>query len=338
MPAQASTKGGTMAGARQRTSGGGKRTLQRADQWQRRHPALAVPVAVLRKYSDDRSSNLATMIAFTAIFSVFPLLLVFVTLLGYLVPASVKANAMARVASMFPLLNTGTVHSLSGQWWPLVLGLVTALWSGLAVVRVTQFAFNSVWEIPYSHRPKLFSQVRRSLWILATIGLGLVLSMIITGYVSGTATGIGLGPAGRAAGYVIAIALDVGLFVAAFRILTQRDVTVRDVLPGALLSGVAFWILQSVSSLIISRYLQNSQSTYGHFATVITILWWFYLQSLITLAGAQLNVVLRERLHPRSLTGEPETEADRRALTAYAQERTYHPGERVRADFPRAHG
>lgn len=318
--------------SRQRS--GAKRALRWADGVQKRHRPLAIPVAVLRKYSEDKSGNLATMIAFTAFFSAFPLLLVFVTLLGYFVPASVKNSVMAKVASMFPLLSAGTVHGLSGQWWPLVLGLITSLWSGLAVVRVTQFAFDSVWEIPYTHRPKMFKQVRRSLGILATIGLGLVLSMIITGYVSGTATGIGLGVAGRVAGYVIAIVLDIGLFVAAFRMLTERDVTTRDVLPGALLSGVAFWILQSISSLIISRYLQKSQATYGHFATVITILWWFYLQSLITLVGAQLNVVLRERLYPRSLTGEPETEADRRALAAYAQERTYHPREQVQAEFP----
>ena len=314
--------------------GGAKRALRHADRLQKRSPVLAVPVAVLRKYSEDSTGNLATMIAFTAFFSVFPLLLVFVTLLGYLVPASVKGSVMTKVASMFPLLGAGTVHSLAGQWWPLVLGLVTALWSGLAVVRVTQFAFDTVWEVPRTRRPKIFRQVLRSLGVLATIGLGLVLSMIITGYVSGTATGIGLGAAGRAAGYAIAIVLDVGLFVAAFRILTTRNVTTREVLPGAMLSGVAFWVLQSVSSLIISHYLQKSQATYGHFATVITILWWFYLQSLITLAGAQLNVVLRERLHPRTLTGEPETEADRRALTAYAQERTYHPQERVQADLP----
>lgn len=323
-----------MADSKHQQSGAAKRTLRHADHLQRRHSVLAVPVAVLRKYSEDSSGNLATMIAFTAFFSLFPLLLVFVTLLGYVVPASMKRAVMSSLASMLPLVNTGTVHSLSGQWWPLVLGLVTALWSGMAVVRVTQYAFNTIWEIPQAQRPKLLTKTVRSLWILATLGLGLVISVIITSYVSGTATGIGLGPVGRAVGFAIAIVLDVGLFVAAFRILTDRDVTFRDVLPGALLSGVAFWVLQSISSLIISHYLQKSQATYGHFATVITILWWFYLQSLITLFGAQLNVVLRERLHPRSLTGEPETEADRRALTAYAQERTYHPKEEVRAEFP----
>ena len=69
------------------------------------------------------------------------------------------------------------------------------------------------------------------------------------------------------------------------------------------------------------------------FATVITILWWFYLQSVITLLGAQLNVVLTERLHPRGLRGSPDTEADQRAYDAYAKERTYQEEEHVEAEF-----
>ena len=118
------------------------------------------------------------------------------------------------------------------------------------------------------------------------------------------------------AGYVLSAALDVGIFLAAFRILTDREVTSRDVLPGALLSGIAFFVLQLLSTLIISRYLKNAQSTYGHFATVITILWWFYLQSIITMLGAQLNVVLKKHDYPRSLTDAPRGAAEESSPTA----------------------
>jgi YihY family inner membrane protein len=305
------------------------------DAFQQRHAWTAIPVAVVRKFGDDKSANLASMVAFWAFFSIFPLLLVFVTLLGFSLPASTKANVLTRVAEMFPLLSVSTVRSLSGQWWPLVLGAVSALWSGLSVVRTIQFAFDSVWEVPQVQRPKLAAAVLRSLGVLAVMGGGLVVSVLITGYVAGAATGISLGWAGRLAGYLIAIALDVGLFIAAFRILTQKAVTTREVLPGAVLSGVVFWILQSLSSLIISRYLHKAQSTYGHFATVITILWWFYIQAMVSLLGAQLNVVLRERLYPRSLTKAPDTDADRRAYRAYARERTYHGREDVNATFRR---
>ena len=60
-----------------------------------------------------------------------------------------------------------------------------------------------------------------------------------------------------------------------------------------------------------------------------TILWWFYIQSMITLLGAQLNVVLKHSFYPRSLADAPSTSADRRVLEAYAAERTYHPDQQV---------
>jgi membrane protein len=308
--------------------------MERFDRVQQQRRWTALPMAVVKKFSEDQSTNLAAMVAFWAFFSVFPLLLVFVTVLAYVLPdASTKANVLHHVASFLPLVDTSTVRSLSGSWWTLVVGVLTALWSGLAVVKTLQTAFNSVWEVPMAERPKFLETIQRAVLVLATIGLGLVLSTVISSFVTGTATGIHLGWAGRLLGYVIAIALDVGLLVAAFRMLTDRDITTRDVLPGALLSGVMFWVLQQLSSFIISRHLQSAQSTYGTFATVITLLWWFYLQGQITMLGAQLNVVLKRRLWPRSLIGGPDTQADHRAYEQYAEERKYHEEEEIDTSF-----
>ena len=306
-----------------------KRQLERADDAQQRHEKIGVAFATFKKFGEDGSSNLASMIAFWAFFSIFPLFLALVTVLGYVLSAGTRTNVLKHVAAFFPLLDPSTLHSLTGSWWPIVVGLLSALWSGLAVVKSTQFAFNSVWEIPLKDRPGFVEKLRRSLLALSTIGVGLVVATIISGYVTGQNEGVNLGWWGRLVGYAIAIALDVGLFVAAFRMLTDREVGFRDVLPGAVLSGIVFWILQQVSSFIISRHLSGAQNTYGNFATVITMLWWFYLQAQVTLLGAQLNVVLKERLHPRSMVGGPETEADERTLRAHAEEATYHERHEV---------
>jgi len=117
--------------------------------------------------------------------------------------------------------------------------------------------------------------------------------------------------------------------------LTDRDVTVGDVIPGAIFAGVIFFILQEASSFIISNRLHSANRTYGAFGTVIVMLWWFYLQAVVTLLGAQLNVVLKERLYPRSLVDSPRTAADHRALQAYAQERAYQPEEQIEARVER---
>ncbi len=309
--------------------------LQKVDSAQKSTKPTGVAVATFKKFKEDQSTNMAAMIAFWAFFSIFPLLMVLVTVLGWVLPASDKDNVLGHIANMFPLLDPNTIKGLSGSWWPLVVGGVTALWSGLGVVRTAQTAFDSVWEIRFHERPGLVKQVIRSVSVLATIGVGLVATTLVSGFVTGSSTGVNLGVAGRIGGYVFSIVLDVGLFVAAFRMLTDREVTIRDVMPGALLSGVVFFVLQEASAFIISRHLHSAQSTYGHFATVITILWWFYLQAMVTLLGAQLNVVLKERLHPRSVVDAPQTEADRRALQAYAEERTYQPEEKVRTEVAR---
>ena len=304
--------------------------IDRAQQSRRR---VGIGVATVKKFSEDHSSNLASMIAFWAFFSIFPLLLVGVTVLGFVLSGGTKTTVLENVASLLPLLKAGSVKSLSGSWWAVIVGGATALWSGLAVMRTTQTAFNATWEIPEKDRPGLPKQLARSLLALATIGVGLVAATIVSSFVTGTQNAIPLAWWGRLAGYAISLVLDVGLFMLAFRILTERKVSFRDVRPGAILSGVAFFVLQQISSFIVSRKLGGAQSTYGNFATVITILWWFYLQAQITLLGAQLNVVLRERLYPRSLVGEPSTEADKRALQAYAEEGTYAEREEVDARF-----
>jgi membrane protein len=303
--------------------------MEKVDAVQKSTKPTSVGLATFKKFKEDNSTNLAAMIAFWAFFSIFPLLMVLVTVLGWVLPASDKDNVLTHIADMFPLLDPKTISGLTGSVWALVLGALTALWSGMGGVRTVQTAFNSVWEIPRHERPGLKEQVLRSLWVLATIGVGVVITTLISGFVTSNSTGINLGVGGRIAGYVISIVLDIGIFVAAFRMLTDRDITTRDVLPGALLSGVVFFILQELSSFIISRHLKSAQATYGHFATVITILWWFYLQAIVTLLGAQLNVVLKTRLYPRSLVNAPQTEADHRALQAYAEERSYHPEEDV---------
>jgi len=320
-----SSSGGAASEAKQR--------LDKFDSYQQQHKPVAIPIAVFKKFSEDQSTNLASMIAFWAFFSIFPLLLVLVTLLGFFLPSGTKSDVLHQVSTYFPLLNTSSIKGLTGSWWALIIGILTALWSGSAVVRTVQFAFNSVWEIPMHERPKFMEKLLRSLWVLATVGVGLVISVLITGFVSGTSNSLHLHWFGHLLGYVIAIALDVGLFIAAFRMLTDRDISTRDVLPGAILSGVVFWILQSLSSLIISHYLNNAQSTYGTFATVITMLWWLYITSIVTLLGAQLNVVLKERLYPRGLVDAPDTEADHRLYDNYAKERTYHEDEQVHTSF-----
>ena len=274
--------------------------ISRADAWQREHRTAAVGVATGKKFAEDHSTNLAALLAFWGFFSIFPLVLVAATVLGWLLPSDASADTLEEIRSYVPLLDFSS-EGISGSWWAFVLGFLSALWGASGVTRTARFAFDSVWEVPPGERAGLARQTLDGLMAIGAVGLLLVASIFVTGVVSGTADQLDVGAFGRVGGYALAVVVDVLAFIIAFRLLTSREVTTREVLPGAVLAGVGFWILQSLSSVIISRYLQNAESTYGNFATVITILWWFYLSGILTLLGAQLNVVLRDRLWPRSL-------------------------------------
>jgi YihY family inner membrane protein len=303
--------------------------LRDFDQVQRERRPLALAVATAKKYGEDSSANLASTMAFWAFFSVFPLLLATVTVLGYVLSAEDRTRVMGHLNSYLPLINVSSIGSLHGSVLALLLGLGSAFWSGSAVVRVTQFAFNSVWEIPQFARPKAKQQILTSLKAMATIGGGLLASTALVGYLTGSDPAVNLGPLSRILGYLIAIAVDVGLFLVAYRMLTDRQITFRNVLPGALLAGGVFWLLQTISGIILTRHMGGAQSTYGVFATVITLLWWFYLQAQVTLVGAQLNVVLHRHYYPRALFGGPETDADRTLMRDYANERRIDADEKV---------
>ncbi|HZE65470.1 MAG TPA: YihY/virulence factor BrkB family protein [Sporichthyaceae bacterium] len=293
--------------------------LRELDRTQRERRPLAVGLATVKKYGEDSSANLASTIAFWAFFSVFPLLLATVTVLGYVLSAENRHTVMGHLASYLPLIDVNSIDGLHGSWLALILGLASALWSATAVVKVTEAAFNAVWEVPQYAKPKLKAQVINSAKVMGTIGAGLLGSTALMGLVTGSDLHIGI--LGRLLGLGLAIAVDVGLFIVAYRILTDRQLSTADVLPGAVLAGVGFWLLQTVSGVILSHHASGAQSTYGTFATVITLLWWFYLQAQLTLFGAQLNVVLARDYYPRAMFGGPETDADQRLMQDFTAER-----------------
>jgi len=282
------------------TVGASDSTLARVDRWQQEHRATAIGVATIKKFLADDSGNLAALLAFWAFFSIFPLMLAAATLLGWFLPSNLSNDVLHTIDGYVPLIDFSHT-TIGGSWWALVLGLVSALWAATRVTRTARVAFDSVWRVPGAERAGVVEQTLGGLKAFGLIGVALVVSVLTTGFVSGTTHQLDIGALAVVGGYAIAVVIDAVVFVIAFRVLTSQEVSTHDVLPGALVAGVGFWVLQSLSSVIIARYLQTAQKTYGNFATVITLLWWFYLTGVLTLLGAQLNVVLRERSWPRSL-------------------------------------
>jgi YihY family inner membrane protein len=306
-----------------------ERLLRRADRQHRRRAWIAFPYAVMKKFGDDQAGNLAALIAYYGFLSLFPLMLVLVTLMGMLLRNNPELQDTIRTSALanFPVIGeqiSKNVHSLRGSGLALGIGLALALWAGLGVMKVLQTAMNAVWNVPYRHRPNFWVSLVRAMLMLLVLG-------VIT-IASAAAGSVGAGSDNwllAIVGIATSVALNLILFLLAFRILTTEDVTWGDVFPGALVAALAWTALQALGGYIVSHQLRGASDTYGTFAIVIGLLAWIYLGAQITLFAAEVNVVRKRRLWPRAIVQPPLTDADIRALRSYAEQEERRPEEEV---------
>src|SRR3954469_8105726 len=312
--------------------------LRRLDGWQRSRSWAGFPFAVFKKFGEDQAGNLAALVAYYAFFSVFPLLLAFATILGFVLHGhpdwqqTIEHSAF----SQLPLVSDKNQPApLTGNVAALVVGISLALWSGLGVAKSAQTAFNTVYLVAHTDRPNFIKSTLRALGLITFGGIGLIVTTGLSSAITSVPS-MGGGLAGirlRLLGTAIAVVLNTLLFLVLFRWLTVRPVRWRDALPGALLSAVVLQILQLGATAIITHKLQGAQTTYGNFGAVVVMLSWFYLQAQVVLLSAEVNVVRQYDLWPRALTDPPATEADFRTYEAYAERERYRPEEDVDTEF-----
>jgi YihY family inner membrane protein len=306
--------------------------LDRFDAYQHRHPWLGVPFAVLKKFSDDGAGNKAALIAYYGFFSLFPLLLLFTTILGFVLAGDPSAQSAVEssVLKQIPIIGAQLkAGSLTGSGVGLAVGVVGALVSGLGVTMAMQNAFNTVYAVPHKDRPSFLGARWRSVKLLFTLGVLQLVSTAVAGLVAG---GLG-GALLTIAGIALSLLLDFVTFFAVFRLMIDAEVTTRELWPGIAIASVAWELLQALGGVYIGHVVKGDQQTYGTFAVVIGLLVWLYLGARVVVYAAEINVVLSRRLWPRSLRGGVEGPADRRALEALAKIEERAKGQDVEVTF-----
>ncbi|MHB1809417.1 MAG: YihY/virulence factor BrkB family protein [Solirubrobacteraceae bacterium] len=305
------------------------------DRFQQRRGVLALPFAVLKKFGEDRASNLAALIAYYAFVSLFPLLLVFVTILGYVLEGEpkLKGEILKGALGSFPLLSDQLkVQSLSGSGVALGIGIALTLLSGLGVTSAGQTAFNRIWSVRAKDEPNFLMQRLRGIGLLAVLGTLTIVSTVAGGFV-GASSSSKSGALALAAGVVIAVLANLMLFLAAFKLLTAKTLSWRDVMPGAIPAALAWTALEYFGGLYASHELKNMGPLYGTFALVLALIAWLYLAAHLTLLAAELNVVVNRRLWPRSFFSPGLVDADERALALSARTEDRHEAERIDVSF-----
>jgi len=292
-----------------------ERVLRGVDRWQQRNKPVAFTFGVIKKYGDDNAGQLAASLTHTGFLTLFPLLLVLTTVLG-LVAAShpaLRHSVDNAVAGQFPLIGkqlTGNVGALKrSSVIGLIVGLVLAIWGTAGLAQSAMFTMAQIWNIPGPHRPGYVQRLGRSGLFLVGLLIGVVAT---TGLASLSAFGH-QNPGTIVAADALAVIVNVGMFMFAFRVLTPKGVPSRDLVPGAVLAGLLWTVLQAAGALVVKHYL-SSESVYHIFGIVLALIGWIYLLVQILIYCAELNVVVVRRLYPRSMLQPPLTEADRAAL------------------------
>ena len=319
---------------------------ERLDAYQREHPSVGLPLAVIYKAFDDRAPYLAALVTYYAFVSLFPLLLLFVSVMGFILQAhphlrqDVVNSAVGNIPGIGALLRqniTGFKGSTSG----IVVGVIGILYGGLGAMQASQFAFNHIYGVPRNEQPNPLRSRKRSLGLLAILGTAIIVSSGINILLSTSNELSGRLDVGvKVLAYILSWALSVGLFTAAFELLTAADLRVRHVLRGGLITGTAWDLLQALPSRFVLSDAQHGSALYGVFGVVLATFAWIYVVAIVLMFSAELNVVISRKLWPRSLMSpftdalEP-TQADLEVYASYVRAQRFKGFEHILVTFTR---
>ena len=298
-----------------------KRVMRFVDGSQQSHRAPAFVFGVVKKFGDDNGGSLAALLTYYGFLSVFPLLLVTVTILGVVAGShpALEHTILKSALSEFPVIgnqlgdNIKALHRDSPV--ALTVGLLGLIWGATGICQNAQYAMAQVWNIPKISRPGFLPRLGRSALLLVVGAVFIVKSS----YLSGLATFSGAqGPALRVLGALLSAVVDLALFVFVYRILTPKSVAWRTLVPGSVVAGILWAVLQIGGVFLMDHELKNMSQVYGFFAIVLGVLWWIYLAAQLVVYCAEINVVRARKLWPRSLVQPPLTHADIQALDLYA--------------------
>ncbi len=296
---------------------------ERVDAFQRRHPIVAFPIGVLYKFGEDQGPYLAALITYYGFLSLFPLLLLLTSILGFVLDdrPDLQQQVLDSTLSQFPVIGDQIAdpQGLQGSVGAIIVGGVVALYGGLGVAQAIQNTMYVTWSVPRNRRPNPIRARLRSLRFIAVAGLAVVATTILSSVGLGAATfGADLGTWTTVAAIGLSILVNVAVFVVTFRIFRPYQVRRRDVIPGALVAATFWQALQFFGAVFVGNVVNGSGATYGVFALVLGLLAWIFLAGVGIVIGSEINVVRAKRLYPRALltpfTDNVDlTDADRRA-------------------------
>ncbi|HUY63268.1 MAG TPA: YhjD/YihY/BrkB family envelope integrity protein [Acidimicrobiales bacterium] len=314
-----------------------EKVVHHVDAFQQGHSATALLFGVVKKFGDDSAGSLAALLAYYGFLSVFPLLLLLITLLGLFFShdATLQHRVVNSALAQFPIVGKQLAgpHGISslraGSVPGLAVGLIGLGWGSMGVTQAGQRAMAEVWNVPGENRPGFMSRLGRSLELLGILAFDVIVSTALAGFV--TIGGSMMWT--RAVAIVAGLLVNIALFVLGFRVLTPKSVETRSLVTGAVLAALGWSVLQNGGIWLVGHQLRHASQVYGYFASILGLISFLFLAAEITLYSAELNVVRERHLYPRSIVQPPLTDADRDVLEAIVYQGKRRPEQLVQVHF-----
>jgi YihY family inner membrane protein len=312
-----------------------EQTLRRVDGFQQRHLIPSFVLGVLKKFGDDNAGNLTVQLTYAMFVTVFPLLLLLVTILSIVLaddPAD-RARVLHTALGQFPVIGQQLGHNIHAlkrnSTWGLVVGILGMLYGTTGLAQAGLFSMEQIWNIPGASRPSFLIRMARSVTFLVVLAVGLIVTTALAGFGTFGRHSFWLGVLGE----IFAALVNVALYLAAFRTLTPKQIATRSLIPGVIIGGIAWTVLQAAGSYVVGHDLKGASALYGLFGLVLGLLAWIYLGAKVTIYAAEINTVLHHRLWPRGLIRPPLTEADQRSLSFQVTQNQQRPDQEVTTRF-----
>jgi YihY family inner membrane protein len=310
------------------------KVIDGVDKFQQRHPAIALPYAIIKKYGDDDGGYQAALITYYGFLSIFPLMLVLLTLAQIMFhnDAVVKQEVAEGIGHFFPLLGQQlqeNVHSLHGAGVGLVVGIILTLYGARGAADAFRHALNDIWQVPRMRRAGFPKNLLSSLIIMLAIGTGFIATAAVSSFSAALGHAVWIKIAVNIIGFLVVLAV----FIFVGRTATSRKVPIKDMLVGSTFAAVIIQLLLTFGSITVAHQFKNFDNLYGTFAVVLGMLFWIYLLAQVIVYAAEIDSVRHLKLWPRAIQNDKPTDADLHAYELYAHVDRYIPKEEIDVRF-----
>lgn len=271
-----------------------ERALRQLDE--RTHGWLGLLANAARETISSDSALTSAAIAYFTFFSLFPLILLSIFIASFkIIPLLNQQFILSKIEFIAPalgqLLGQNISHIIQTRAPVTAIALITLIWSASNVFNTLNQTLYEIWG--YQRPRRLWEQRGLAiLFVLAFVGPILIVASFASSVVGSISTLLPtqIKPLVDLTSLLVAVLLDVSLFMLLYILFPHGRSCWRAILPGAIGAGL-LWELAKIAFLaFVASYVSVSNLIYGSVATIIAFLTWAYLSGHIFLFGAYLSL------------------------------------------------